>query len=137
MTGDELISRLHGVRRTGEGEWVARCPAHQDRSPSLAIKEAGGDVMLLHCFAGCPTEDVLAAIGLTFADIMPERRDDGIKRMAYNPRTVLEALGHNARLMAIMALDIAYKRKELTPESADKMAELAGEVIEAMDHATS
>ena len=137
MTGSEIVAMLHGVRRTGEGEWVARCPAHQDRSPSLAIKEASGDVVLLHCFAGCPTEDVLSAIGLTFADIMPERRDDGIKRMPFNPRTVLEALAFNSRLIAIIALDIAYKRKELTPQAADKLSELAGEIVEAIDYATS
>src|SRR5215469_4194225 len=36
-----LLEPLHGVRRT-TGGWMARCPAHDDRSPSLSITERQG-----------------------------------------------------------------------------------------------
>ncbi len=52
----------------GEDRWMARCPAHADRTPSLSIRDAG-DRLLIYCHAGCATEDVLAAIGLTFRDL--------------------------------------------------------------------
>lgn len=66
-----LLDRLEGVQPSGNG-WRARCPACGGRSRKLSIAESGGKV-LLHCFAGCRTEDVLAAVGLTWADIMPPR----------------------------------------------------------------
>ncbi len=39
MTADVLLSRLDGACRTGPGRWIARCPAHDDRHPSLAVRE--------------------------------------------------------------------------------------------------
>lgn len=67
-----LIARLNGARRHKNG-WVARCPAHEDRSPSLTVTVAGDGKILLHCFAECPALHVVQAIGLTLADLFPER----------------------------------------------------------------
>ena len=39
MIADKLISQLESVRSTGGDRWIARCPAHEDKSPSLAIRE--------------------------------------------------------------------------------------------------
>ena len=61
---------------------MARCPAHDDRTPSLSVDEGDGTV-LLKCHAECPTEDVLAAVGLEFADLYPGRGGDRARR----PRT--------------------------------------------------
>jgi len=66
-----LLDRLDGVQPSGHG-WRARCPACGGTSRKVSIAESGGKV-LVHCFAGCRTEDVLAAVGLTWADIMPPR----------------------------------------------------------------
>ena len=59
MTIETLISRLDGVRETGSGKYLARCPAHDDRNPSLAIKDGDDGRVLVHCFAGCGTAEVL------------------------------------------------------------------------------
>jgi hypothetical protein len=72
MTAEKLLSRLEGVIQRGEGRWSARCPAHNDKSPSLSIADAGGKV-LLHCFTGCAAEDVLEAVGLSWRDLYPDR----------------------------------------------------------------
>lgn len=72
MNADALLSRLARVRETGHGRWLACCPAHDDRSPSLSIRELPDGRILLHDFAGCETGDVLAAIGLTVADLFPD-----------------------------------------------------------------
>jgi putative DNA primase/helicase len=65
-----LTARLEGVKRTPSG-WMARCPAHGDRSPSLKIS-VGVNGLLIHCFAGCSAGDILAAVGLELADLFPE-----------------------------------------------------------------
>mgnify|MGYP003708637697 FL=1 len=48
------------------GKWsgtkgMARCPAHDDRTPSLGIS-LGRQAILFHCFAGCDQQSVLAAL---------------------------------------------------------------------------
>ena len=64
-----LLNRLEKVRSTGEGSYIACCPAHDDRTPSLSIKECDDGRLLVHCFAGCPTSDVLMAVGLSLGDL--------------------------------------------------------------------
>jgi putative DNA primase/helicase len=59
MSGDQVADLLNG-RRQGDG-WMACCPAHDDRNPSLFISEKGGKT-LLYCHAGCSQNDVLTRI---------------------------------------------------------------------------
>lgn len=74
MTTTALLERLHGVREVGPHRWTARCPAHEDRSPSLSITVKADGKTLIHCHAGCDTDDVLSAIGMTWKDLYPEDR---------------------------------------------------------------
>jgi hypothetical protein len=67
MNIEEILGRFRGTRREGKG-WKAICPAHDDKNPSLSIDVKDGRV-LLHCFAGCTFERILAASGLEPADV--------------------------------------------------------------------
>jgi hypothetical protein len=69
-----LLDRLEGVIQTKPDSWSARCPAHDDRSPSLSVREADGRV-LFHCFAGCDPDDILRSVGLKWSDLYPDRWD--------------------------------------------------------------
>ena len=116
MTIDTLISRLDGVKETGPGKFVARCPAHDDRSPSLAIKEADDGRILLHCFAGCETEDVLTAIGLTFCDLyleqMGSKHNYQPKRQRFDARQVLAGVSHEIMVVCLIADRLASAAEE-------------------------
>ena len=68
----EFLPRLNKVRAVRDSEWTACCPAHDDKTPSLSIKELGDGRVLLHCFAGCTGDDILAAVGMSWAEIMPD-----------------------------------------------------------------
>lgn len=67
MTASEIAARLD-ARPNGAG-WQARCPAHEDGRASLSISQGDDGRVLLHCHAGCVTDAVLRAAGLTFADL--------------------------------------------------------------------
>lgn len=54
------------------GEYMCKCPAHEDRTASLSVREGDGGKILLHCMAGCSTGDVLRAMGLKMSDLFPE-----------------------------------------------------------------
>ncbi|MFZ5702694.1 MAG: hypothetical protein ACOY4P_15220 [Pseudomonadota bacterium] len=84
MTVADLLPRLAGVRKTNKG-WSARCPAHPDRSPSLSIAE-GERGILLHCHAGCDTDAVCAALGLTLTDLCAGERQTSGTRRQHTPR---------------------------------------------------
>jgi hypothetical protein len=73
MTIQEFLTKVEvekKVERNGKG-WKARCPAHDDRKPSLSVSEGDDGRILLKCFAGCETDAVVSALGLSLADLFP------------------------------------------------------------------
>jgi hypothetical protein len=72
MRLDLLLERLGAVRNGGNG-WMATCPAHRDRSPSLSLRESNGR-LLLHCFAGCSIEAICEALEIRLSDLFNESR---------------------------------------------------------------
>jgi putative DNA primase/helicase len=73
-----LLSKLDGVRKVSGG-WAARCPAHDDTNASLSVSIGDGGKLLVHCHAGCATNDVLAKINLKLSDLMgpPDHNGNG------------------------------------------------------------
>ena len=57
----ETIARALGGHRAGAG-WTARCPAHDDRTPSLSLTDTKDGKLLVRCHAGCDQKDVIAAL---------------------------------------------------------------------------
>ena len=67
MTTEKILERLEGV--SGEfPQYMARCPAHDDKRPSLSIRDEP-DKTLIYCFAGCQATDIMKAIGLELKDL--------------------------------------------------------------------
>lgn len=96
MSASDLLSRLSKVRRTGPGQWLACCPAHNDRKPSLAIRECEDGRVLAHCFSHqCPVEDIVAAVGLELDTLFPPKEALGEEhskprlRRPFNPMDAL------------------------------------------------
>lgn len=73
---DKVLSCLDKVKSVGTNKWKACCPAHDDKSPSLAITEASDGTVLLKCWVGCTAQDIVSAIGLELRDLFPgEKRE--------------------------------------------------------------
>jgi hypothetical protein len=73
---DKVLAALERVKPAGRGKWKARCPAHDDRNPSLSISEGDNGAALIHCFAGCEPAAIVGAIGLELADLMPPKESN-------------------------------------------------------------
>jgi hypothetical protein len=72
-----VLSRLPRTKRSRKG-WSAKCPVHNGvGKTSLSISEGEDGRALLKCFAGCPVEGIVGAIGLTMADLFDRRNGDG------------------------------------------------------------
>ncbi len=108
MPIETLLSKLDRVKRTGQGRWMSRCPSHPDKNASLSLGEKDDGRILLHCFAGCGTDEVLDAIGLTIEALFPERLADGrSERKPFASVDVLRALAIEVQIVSIVAADIA------------------------------
>ncbi len=73
MNLNDFLAHLKQVRRSGDS-WTARCPAHDDRIPSLNIREKDGKI-LVHCFAECTVEAICAALRIEVRDLFPQRAE--------------------------------------------------------------
>ena len=85
MTAEELAYKL-GDAKGRNGQYMARCPAHDDKNASLSIGTGEGGCILLNCHAKCTHDAVMSAlerIGIKRADLMPEYRNDS-KEVIYD-----------------------------------------------------
>ena len=105
MIADLLLDRLDGVKRRSPTTWMAKCPAHEDRTASLSVREADERV-LVHCFGGCSVHDVVASIGLNIADLFEKTHDHESphrERQPFPARDVLAAVAEDIVLVAVAA----------------------------------
>jgi hypothetical protein len=131
---ERLLTRLDAVRPTGPGRWIARCPAHDDRRPSLGIRETGDGTLLLKCWAGCGAADVMAAIGLSLADLFPGKPENRLPlrpRERWIPSDVWRCVAHEAGIAAIAASDIAAGRT-VSAEDAERAGLAADRLADAV-----
>jgi hypothetical protein len=135
---DVFLSHLQKVQSTGKGRFKACCPAHDDKSPSLAIKDTDGR-LLIHCFGGCATEDVLAAVGLSFSDIMPDKVSGETihkDRKPFYAGDVLKIMAFESRLVFLCASDMAKGRALTKPEN-ERLLLAAGRLSHASEVANN
>lgn len=115
---DVLRSRLKGVKQHGD-RFMAVCPAHQDKSPSLSLSRAEDGRALVYCFAGCKTRDVLGAVGLEMHNLFPESLSKEQRKQFQ--RMKLESL----RGFECLVIEAAKSEAQLGILSEDHLAELA------------
>jgi len=130
MTAPDVLSLLNCGRSRGTGRWVARCPAHQDSTPSLSIREID-DRILLHCFGGCKPEEIVAALGLEMRDLFTDSSISQRQRPTSKPqkldlvdvafRLELGAFDRRIRADAILQAISNFPGDDLTEEDRDRL----------------
>jgi hypothetical protein len=138
---ENLISRLDKVKGRN-GSWTARCPAHADKGPSLAVRENDDGRILLHCFAGCETANVLGAVGMDMTDLFPpdsKRRDYPVEgkpsmKPAFFASDLMRIIHFEALVVQIVAYDIA-NNKMPNEETRERMLTAYQRIDEAVRYA--
>ncbi len=138
---DTILSRLEGQRlkRTGNSSWVACCPAHEDRTPSLSIREAEGGKVLIHCHGGCGVDSVVGAMGLALSDLFPPEQGQQYGQRQRKHRTLdyrqcLELVKFETTLVLTAALNLASGH-QLTAEDLERLKVAASRIEAAMGEA--
>ena len=110
MKIQQLLSSLDGTVTKGKNRWVARCPAHDDRRPSLAVS-LEDDRVLIHCFAGCTPHEVVGAIGMELSDLFPEtnKHHSTPLRNPFNANQILTAIGNEMTVFLTLVSDVEDK----------------------------
>lgn len=115
---EKMLGMLTKVKGRN-GSWTACCPAHNDKGPSLAIRENDDGRVLIHCFAGCETLSVLQALGMDMADLFPpdsKRREYPIEGMpkiksAFYASDLMRIISFEALVVSICAYDMSQGKK--------------------------
>jgi len=109
---DLILPLLTKARQRQPGQWSACCPGHDDKRPSLSVRETPEGAVLVHCFSGCSADAVVAALGLSLADLFPPRKLSG-NEPKRQPRLLtagqaLELLDREAQLVAVAASNMLH-----------------------------
>lgn len=124
----QLLGSLQKVRRTAKDQWVACCPAHADKNPSMTVK-AASDTILIHCFAGCSIQEILGAVGMDVSDLYPDH-DRHTKPQHLSARAALECVSFEA--LVVLATAGTMKSRPITSEEMSRLATAAGRIHAAM-----
>ena len=119
---EKLLSRLQRVKRTSPGKWIASCPTREDKSPSLAIRETDDGTILLHDFGGDSVEAILGAVGLSFADLCPDKPGAIGKpiRRPFSASDVLSLVAFESSVVVIVVSDL-LRRGSATEQDLDRL----------------
>lgn len=139
MSAEALLDRLDKVKSTGPSRWLARCPSHEDKSPSLSIREKDDGTVLINCFAGCGAIDVLDSLGLQWDALFPPK-ENAADRRQFSPthsripaRDLLEIVSHEVSVVAIVAAD-TLANKTISETDWQRLAQAAARIGRARDH---
>jgi hypothetical protein len=122
----KLLARLEGVKQNGQDKWVACCPSHDDKHPSLSLKEGSDGVVLLKCWAGCNAAEIVGAVGLELHDLFPKNEHfdhytkQKIERRPWSSSDVLRALIFEVTVVAVVAGKL--KNAGLSPEDSARFS---------------
>lgn len=132
MSADVLLSKLEKVKPSGKQRWLARCPAHDDKRPSLSISENDDGRVLVHCFAGCSVSEIVQAVDLELSDLFPPRIAGDHARPERRPfaaTDALRAVGFEALVVCAAAAALATG-EPLSPVDRERLLQ-AGERIQS------
>lgn len=128
---DRVLQGLTKVRQRQPGQYSACCPAHEDKGPSLSVRETPDGAVLLHCFAGCEVSEIVAVIGLQLHDLFPPRDVPATapKRIArlLTSGQALDLLHDEAQLLGIVAGNIG-QGVGLSEDDRRRVLQAAGRV---------
>ena len=132
MSVDTLLQRLTKV--TGRnGRWTACCPAHEDRSPSLAVTETDDGRILLKCFGGCSVQAIVGAIGMDMTDLFPDSNDHYKPKVknAFYATDLLKLIEFESTIVIIAANDLA-NGKQLSDNDRSRLRQAHERILEAV-----
>lgn len=130
---ENFLSRLDKVKRVGQSAYIACCPAHADKNPSMTIREVENGMILAHCFAGCSIDQIAGAVSMELYELMPDKAPDETRKarsIPFAPSDVMACCKTDACLLYVVMCDLS-KGIELTREQIRNAKKAAGRIYAA------
>lgn len=115
-----VLDRLDQVKPNGRG-YMARCPAHADRTPSLSVAEGRDGRVVLTCHAGCTFADVARAIGSDETDFFPPKDERGQPTVGlpYTPPRIVATYDYHDTAGTLLYQVVRYEPKDFRQRRPD------------------
>lgn len=107
---NEFLAHLERVKEERPGQYKARCPAHDDRNPSLSVATGDDGRVLLYCHAGCSYQEIVEALGMQPGDLFS---DNGAETAHQGPaeRRIVKTYDYVDGSGALLFQTVRYKPK--------------------------
>lgn len=130
---ENILTRLEKVKGRN-GAYVACCPAHNDKSPSLAIREVEDGRILLKCFGGCSVQEIMGAIGMEMGDLFPDvNKDLPVIKKRYYASDLLKVIEFEAWVVSVAAYTMSTG-KQLSDTDKTRMKVAQARIMEAVKY---
>lgn len=114
MIIEEILERFERVSQHG-GYWKARCPAHDDKEPSLSIRVKDNGWAQLKCHSGCDEKDILEAVELKNIDLLTTAVNFGEPEVVYTYQTA----NGDPLFQVVRYPGKRFKQRHYDPENED------------------
>lgn len=122
MRLENFLEKLSGVRQGSEPDsWVALCPGHDDKHPSLSIKLTPDETILLKCHAGCTVKQITDALGLKLGDLFATK-------FKKTEKTTWNAWLHKNDTQFWRNVNMPQEEKKETEQYSDSWEELVAQL---------
>lgn len=139
MSVDNILPLLSKLKKKGAGKWLACCPCHNDKSPSLAITDLSG-VILIHCFGcGASGVDVCEALNVDISELFPAREkyndenSESIGRKYFDPNLILDAISREL-MLALVVLNSMAKDDKIAAKVKERLCLSISRIESAIDY---
>lgn len=129
ITITDFLSRFENVRQTGETQFVCSCSAHNDKSPSLGVKELD-DRILINCFSGCSPHEIVSAVGLSLSDLFRKSENYKPVRNPFPAKDILQCLSSEALIVMMASCDLMNGGR-LSPEDHARLVTATSRIYNA------
>ena len=130
-----ILPRLDGVKQINSGQWQARCPAHDDRSPSLSLTHGADGRALVRCWAGCSALEVVHSMGLELSDLFAQpvqHRSKPVQdRHRQNYRMILQLLDRELQIV-VMCAEIMDSGEPLSERGQKSLSRAYKNIMKAL-----
>ncbi|MEO5804418.1 MAG: DUF5906 domain-containing protein [Verrucomicrobiota bacterium] len=124
MILNELVSHIEtktGAKsqRAGTG-FLCRCPAHEDRKPSLSVSAGALGKLLVKCQAGCDTRNVMDSLGLKLKDLFPA--ENGAGKRSEEKKKIVATYDYTDARGKLLYQVVRFEPKDFRQRKPDKSA---------------
>ena len=116
---DRVLSKFEVKKRRGDNQFDVLCPVHGDQRSSAGVRLAPSGAILIHCLAGCSTEEIISAAGIDWKDLFSDDDDSFDHEDKMPVATYVYTDIDGTQLFRVLKYRDQYGKKSFAQQAAD------------------